>query len=253
MSMPARLALVFTVCLGLIGLAGPAAVEAGAVEEIISHTKQGKPVFVVVTDAAAKDLDAARSVAATASRRVKGSVVVELNRSDPTQAASVKKLRVAGAPTPLVLVIAQNGIPVGAARPGAKGAVDRLVGLVPSQGKAAYLKALSDKRVACVVFTRKGMKELPELERQLAAAAITPNIVMRTIRIDLDDTREKSFIADWKLDASKVTRPYLVFVNPKGQIVSRLQGAPAASRIVEASTKKVVGCGCDDPNCKGHG
>ena len=79
--------------LGLALLAAPAAGSAAALEDITAANKAGKTVFLVVTDAAAKNLDAARNVAHQAMQKTPNSVVLELNRSDPKQAAAVKGYR----------------------------------------------------------------------------------------------------------------------------------------------------------------
>lgn len=235
----------------LLALAAAPA-RAAALEEIDAHTARGNAVFVVLTDAAAEGLDGARAVARAAQQRVPGSAVVELDRSDPTQRAAVAKYRVAGAPVPLILVIAPNGTAVGAARPAAKGAVERVVGLVPSPSKAEYLRILNERKVAIVVFSRKTMKEQSALFEHISELNRTPLLKLRFVLVDIDDPREKTWIAQWKLDPGKLKRPFLVFVDPKGRILGNLTGAPSAAEILAMSNKKVKGCGCGNPNCKGH-
>ncbi len=226
--------------------------HAAGLEDIHGHTSQGRTVFLVLTDAAAKGLDGARKVAATAQQRVPGSAVVVLNRSEPAQRPAVAKYRVAGAPVPLVLVIARSGLAVGAARPHANGAVDRLVGLVPTPAKSDYLRILHERQVAMVVFSRRTMKEQSPLFEQISAVNRTPNRKVRSVLVDLDDPKERAWIAQWKLDPAKVTRPLLIFVNPQGRIIARLEGAPTADEMLKTSRKKVKGCGCGNPNCRGH-
>lgn len=239
----------------LCAVAAAMPASAAALEDINAHTAKGRTVFLVLTDAAAKDLEKARAVAQAAQKRTPNSAVVELNRSDPAQRAAVTQYRVAAAPVPLVLVVASNGFGVGAALPAAKGAVDRLVALVPTPAKAEYLKALSQRRVAAVVFSRASMKEQSPLFEEISKTARMPKLNMSTVLVNLDDSKEQRWIAQWKLDPKKITRPLLIFVNPKGQILGRLEGAPTAAQMVALSKKKIRGCqdpNCKDPNCR-HG
>lgn len=239
--------------IGLGVLAAPA--QAGALEDVNTHTSKGRTVFLVLTDAAAKDLKQARATAQAAQKRTANSAVVELNRSDPAQRAAVARFRVAAAPVPLVLCVASNGFGVGAVRPAAKGAVDRLVAMVPSPAKAEYLRVLSERRVAAVVFSRATMTEQSPLFIEISKTVADPKLNMTTVLVDLADTREARWIAQWKLDPKTLKRPLMVFVNPKGQIIGKLEGAPKAAQIVAMAKKKVRGCQdpkCKDPNCR-HG
>lgn len=229
--------------------------RAGALADVTKHNTQGRTVFLVLTDAAASDLETARAVAQGAAKRTPESAVVELNRSDPAQRDAVARFRVAAAPVPLVLCVASNGFGVGAVRPGTKGAVDRLVGMVPSPAKAEYLRVLSEKRVAAVVFSRSSMREQSPLFEEITKTVKDPKSKMTSVLVDLDDEKERDWIAQWKLDPKKVVRPLVIFVNPKGQILGRLEGAPTAAQMVAMSNKVVRGCqdpNCKDPNCR-HG
>ena len=236
-------------------IALPCVARAGALEDISEHTKKGRTVFLVLTDAAASDLKAARAVAHAAQKQTPNSAVVELNRSDPAQRTAVARFRVAAAPVPLVLCIASNGFAVGAVRPAAKGATDRLVGMVPSPGKAEYLSVLSQKRVAAVVFSRASMSERSPLFIEISKTVKDPKSNMTAVLVDLDDARERKWVNQWKLDPKKITRPLVVFVNPKGQILGKLEGAPKAAQMLAMSKKVIRGCQdpkCKDPNCR-HG
>lgn len=229
--------------------------SAGALEDVTSHTAAGKTVFLVLTDSSSRNLAEARAVAAGAKQRTANSEVVVLNRSDPAQRAAVDRFRVAAAPVPLVLCVASNGYAVGAVRPLAKGAVQRLAGMVPSPAKAEYLRVLSLKRVAAVVFSGAAMTERSPLFEQITKATRNADLKMSTILVDVADTREAKWIKEWKIAPESLKRPLMVFVNPKGQVIGTLSGAPTAAQITEMALKKVRGCQdpqCSDPNCR-HG
>ena len=239
----------------LCALAMTTSVNAAALDDIKSSTAEGKAVFVIVTDAASRDLDKARAVAKEAHKRAPNSAVVELNRSDPAQKEAVAKYRVATAPVPFVMVVAANGSPVGAIRPTTTFAVDRLVALVPTAAKAKYMKILGERRVAAVVFTRASMRERSPLFEEMSKLARMEDLKLGTVLVDLDDPAEQRFIAEWKLDPKEVKRPLMIFVNPKGQVLGRLEGKPTVEQMVTLSKKRLRGCqdpNCTDPNCK-HG
>lgn len=225
--------------------------DASVMEEIKTHNNNGKTVFVVLTDSKAQGLDTARRVAKAAQERVAKSEIVVLNRDDIANRAAVAQYRVAGAPVPLVLVVASNGLPVGAAKPMAPGASERLVGLVPSPAKAKYLKILSQRQVAMVVFSRRTMEEQSPLFEQITAFGRMPKIGTGTVLVNLDDNAEAAWIKQWKMDPKTIKRPLLIFVNPKGQVIGQLEGAPSAQKMQEMASKKADGCGCGNPKCKG--
>lgn len=205
----------------------------------------GRPVFVVVSDGAGANADAARATVRQAQLAVPSAVAVELDRTDARQADAVARYRLAAAPAPMVLVVASNGVPTGAAKPG-DGAAARLASLVPSKAKADYLRQLSEQRVAIVLFTRANMQERSGLfESASAALQLMPGKIA-LVPVDMDDPAEQRFIDDLKVDRA-VARPQTVVVNPKGQILGRLQGASPAADIMKAAGKKSC---CSDPNCK---
>jgi len=241
------LVLLAILALGLGSATGAADDEVGAL------TAGGNTVFLVLTDASATGLEKARALAKQAQERTPNSAIVEMNRSDPAQREAVAKYRVAGAPVPLVMVIARNGLPVGAARPAARDALGRLLSLVPSKGKAEYLKILHDKQIAMVVFSRASMEERSPLFEQITALSATPNTNISTVLVDLDDKSERTFIAQWKIVPGKIKKPLVMMVNPKGQLLGQLEGAPTAAQMIELSKVKLLPCGCREGECDGHG
>ncbi len=246
------LPMALVLCIGAI----TTSTHAGVLEDVSAHTTKGRTVFLVLTDAVALNLSQARATARAAQQRTPNSAVIELNRSDPAQAAAVAKYRVAAAPVPLVLCVASTGVGVGAVRPTTKGAVARLVAMVPSPAKAEYQRVLSQRRVAAVVFSRATMREQRSLFAEISKMYGVRKLNMTPIFVDLDDVREANWIKTWNLNPKKIKRPLIVFVNPKGQIIGKLRGAPKASQIVQMSKKRVHGCqdpNCKDPNCRHHG
>lgn len=224
----------------------PSVGSAAAIEDITAANAKGQVVFLVLTDAAAKNLPAARETARNAQKRTPNSMIVECNRSDPAQAAAVKKYRVAGAPVPLVMVIASNGVAVGGSLV-KKGAVARLTKLVPTPAKAEYLKVLSQRQTAVVVFSHAKMPQQSPLFEQLSGIVQQGKGKVAYVLVDMADKREQKFITEWKVDM-RSKAPTVIVMNPKGQTLGRLTGAPTTAKILEISSKRPC---CADAGCKG--
>ena len=233
--------------LAALVLVTPITARAAAIDEITTANQKGQVVFLVLTQTGTRNVEAARSAAKEAQKQVKGSVVVELNRSDATQAAAVKRYRLQAAPTPLVLVIASNGVAVGASRAG-KGAVARLVKLVPTPKKADVMQAFEQKQIAIIVFSKTTMPERGPLFENLSAVSREMKDKIRLVLVDIDDASERKFVDEWAVPMAS-RRPTVAVVNPKGQPLGRLVGAPTAAEIIK-TCKKRAAC-CTDPTCKG--
>jgi hypothetical protein len=144
-----------------------------------------------------------------------------------------------------VLVVAPNGVPAGAAKPG-DGAPARLANLVPTRAKAEYLQVLGQQRVAIVLVTRASMPERSPLFENAGTAVQQLAGKATLVLVDLDDAAEARFVAELKVDPA-TTQPVVHFVNPKGQVLGKLAGAPTVDQIVKTATKKAHTC--SDPNC----
>ena len=245
MHLPRNLAL--PLVLLALALSPIAPLHADVVSDIATANGGGKTVFLVVSDGPGPDLELARKTAQEAAALAPGASVLELDRRDPAQAQAVTSYRLAAAPVPLVLVVAKNGVAVGAQRPG-EGAAARLVALIPTPRKADYLKHLSEQRVALVAFTRTGMGERDGLVTAANESIRLLEGKAGLVLVDLDDVAEKRFVADMKVDVA-TTRPVVLVVNPKGQVLGRLEGLQTAAKLVETA-KKAAPC-CSDPGCKG--
>ena len=232
--------------LALVFGAAPRASHAAAMDDISTANQSGKIVFLVLTDAAGKNLEAARNAAKAAQARTPDSVVVEMNRSDPAQAEAVKKYRVKSAPVPLVLVIGQNGTAAGASLV-KKGAVERLVKLTPTPGKSEYLRVLEQKQTAVVIFSHKKMPKQSPLFENVSKVVQETKGKVAPVLIDVTDPKEKKLMTEWDID-TKSAEPTVVVMNPKGQTLGRMSGAPTAAQIIETSKKKPC---CGNPACKG--
>jgi hypothetical protein len=222
--------------------------RAGAPDDLRTAASEGRPVFLVVTEAAARGTDLARRVSADAAKIVPGATVVELDRGDPANAAVVKRYRLASAPVPLILVVASNGVAAGGAKPGGITAA-KLARLVPSAGKAGYLQALDQGKAALLVFGGETTPGRAAAVGACAEATKTLEGKALTVVIDPADPREAEFVAEMSVDP-KALVAVTVVVNAKGQRAAGFDAVPPAAALVEAATKPVEDCGCVGGRCK---
>lgn len=222
--------------------------RAGAPDDLRTAAAAGRPVFLVVTEAGTKGTELARRVSAEAAQIVGDAAVVELDRGDAGNADVVKRYRLATAPVPLILVIAANGVAAGGAKPSAITAA-RLAKLVPSAGKAAYLKALDEGKAAFLVFGGEKTPGRAAASAACAAAVATLEGKAATVVVDPADPLEGAFVGEMQVDP-KAAVATTVVVNAKGQRAAVFTAVPASAALVEAATKPVEDCGCVGGRCK---
>lgn len=214
-------------------------------------TAAGRPVFLIVKQGEVKGIDLARKVCAEAQQIVPGSAVLELDRGDPANAAVVATHRLTSVPVPLILVIAGNGVAAGGAKPDQVTA-GKLARLVPSPGKAALLKALSEGKPAFVVFARPAMPGRPGALAACREAALTLKGVPAVLEVSLDDPREAPFLTELNVEP-KAVDAITVVVNAKGQRAASFLGVPVAKSLADATVAKAGGCApgsCGPGGCK---
>jgi len=237
--------------LGAATLGSAHAAWASVETDLRQATAGGHPVFLIVRQGETRGVDLARRVCAEAQQIVPGSTVVELDRGDPANAPVVAMHRLKSVPVPLILVIAPNGVAAGGAKPDQVTA-GKLARMVPSPGKAALLKALSEGKPAFVVFARPAM---PGRAGALAAcreAALTLKGVASVVEVAIEDPREPPFLAELNVDP-KAIDAITVVVNAKGQRASSFLGVPVAKSLADATVAKAGGCApgsCGPGGCK---
>ena len=237
--------------LGLVLVMTGGVARAGAPDDLRTATAEGRPVFVVVTEASARGTDLARRVSADAAKIVPDATVVELDRGDPANAEVVKRYRLTSAPVPLILVVASNGVAAGGAKPGTITAA-KLARMVPSPGKAGLLKALDEGKAGFLVF---GGDKTPGRAAAVGACAeATKTLAGKalTVVIDPADPREVDFVTEMQLDP-KAHVAVTDVVNPKGERVTAFDAVPPAATLAEAATKPASACGpggCAGGRCK---
>lgn len=210
-------------------------------------TKRGKIVFLLVTEAGGANNAEARQMAEAASMQVKKSAVIELDRSDITNSELVTKYRLAGAPLPLIMILAGNGAIAGGIQVANTNA-EQLVKMVPTEKKAEVLKALQSGQSVLVTASSKRMPKESKVTSACAAACGQMAGKCAAVQVDLEDTDELSFLNELKI-SPEATEPVTVVINAQGQVTGSFQGAVEVGNLVQAASKKAGGCCSGKSSC----
>lgn len=219
-------------------------VSATVKSDLDAANKNGNSVFLVVTDPNVTGTDKALEMANKAKSSTDKSIVLQMNRSDAANTELVTKYRLAGAPLPLVLVIASNGI-VAAGYTLAQATPELLVKSVPSPKKADVMKALSEGKSVFIVVAGKSMAEKTTIMNTCQQACVEMENNAKMIEISLDDTKESSFLTELKVDKT-AKEPTTYVINSKGQVTGTFTDDVNSTTLV-ASAKKVAASGCCPP------
>jgi hypothetical protein len=221
----------------VIGIVATSTVARAALDaDIAAANAAGHPVFLIVSEGASPALTTARTLATEAQKLAPSASILELNRTDSVDAATVRKYRVASVPVPMILVIAANGAAAGGARPESTTPA-RLAAMIPSPAKAAYLKALEDKKAPLLVFGRAKMPERAGALEAVNEAVTAMKGAAAAIEVDLDSETEAAFVQEISVDV-KTTSPWVAVYNAKGQPTQTFVGIPKVADVVAAATKE---------------
>ena len=215
---------------------------ATAQEAIENANKSGLTVFLVITDPGNANTQQAMDIANQAHTKYTKSEVVQMNRSDAANKDLVTKYGVSNAPLPLILVIASNGAVTGGF-PSYQATADMLINVIPSPVKADVIKALSNGKSVFLVVSRKDMTEKDDVMNTCAQACIEMQNNTKLIALDLDDQKEKTFIAEMKIDPA-ITSPQTFVINSKGQITGTFNDDVNTTTLVATAKKLPAAKGC---------
>ena len=210
-------------------------------QKIDAATAAGKAVFLVVSDAGVAETAKALDIAKQSNKAYANSTVIQMNRSEPADAALVKQYGLVGAPLPVILVLAENGSVTGGFAL-SQATPENLVNLIPSPKKAEVLKALGDKKSVFIVATSKTMTAKSDILGTCAQACVEMQQNAKVIEIDLDDPKEAEFLTELKIDRS-LTNPQTFVINSKGQVMGKFDGNVNSAALVASAKKVSAGCG----------
>jgi len=172
---------------------------------------------------------------------------VEVNVTDPAEAAMIDRHGVRGAPMPLALAIAPNGAVTGGFP--APFTEEQIAGAVVTPLTQASLKALQENKAVILCVQNRNtkmndaaMKGAQDLKADPAYAAMT-----EIITLDPSDPTEANLLGTLAIDP-KMDQAQTVCLLPPGRVVAKLAGATTKEMILKSLTVKSGG-GC----CPGGG
>ena len=225
-----------TLCLCLLPLAASASPQG----DLDAAARKGKLAFLLISEPGIAAVEAAKEMVQSAIKQVNGSVLVEMNRADAGNADLVARCRVAGAPLPLILLVAPNGAIAGGLV-ASQASVEKLVKLAPSPKKTEVLSAVQSGKAVLITAARKGMGNQVKAQESCARACGQLGAASVSILVNMEDPAEAQFLADLKVSPI-ATEPVTVVVNALGQITGTFVGAAAVGDLVAAANKKGGGC-----------
>jgi hypothetical protein len=216
-------------------------VSASVQTDIDAANKAGKVVFLVITDSGITSTAQAVDIAKKAQEQYSKSVVLQMNRSDASNAEFITKYRLSKAALPLVMVVASNGILV-AGWPLDKVTPDMLVSAIPSPKKADVQKYMSEGKSVFIVVTNKSMVNKDNVMNTCQKACIEMENNAKMIEISLDDPKEKQFLTELKVNM-EATEPITYVINSKGQMTGAFNDDVNSTDLVASAKKVSSGCG----------
>jgi hypothetical protein len=209
--------------------------------ELEKAQKAGNVVFMVITGKGATGLDNMINAANQANKKVKKSVVIQLNKDDNANSKLVSKYGIAGVAVPFVLVISGKGLAVGGL-PAGQATADALVKLVPSPKYDEVLVAINSIKPVFVVASKKTFTDKAAVMTncKVAAKKLSNNAPV-IIEVDMGDANETAFLKQIGVDISS-TNTATVVITSSGNVSGNYSGVTDVQKLADAAVKVVKSC-----------
>lgn len=211
---------------------------AQAVKEIEKAQKAGKSIYLIVMDKTAKDTDAFVKLVESASKSAKNTAVVKLDRDDKANTALISKYRLSGAPVPMVLIVASNGVATGSLTAD-NATSENLISFLPTKSQAEALYGFENAKAVFIICGKKNAKDKDALEVECEKAITKIENKAIQVFVDVDSKKEANFVALLNPDLTKTT---VIIFNGKGQYTGTLQSTATSKDLVATVNKKAGGC-----------
>ena len=220
-------------------------------EELDKAKKEGKAVFIVVTETGVTNVDKAIEIAKGANAIYKNAVIVQMNRDDSVNASLVAKWRLSGAPLPLILVLSSKGQPTGGYVL-KQATAENIAALVPSPKLEQVYEAIANNKYAIVAFTKKSFDNRAEVLKECNKAVTELNNEAVFIEVDMTDPNEASFMQKLRINPLMAKSSVTLVINKQGQVAGTSSTTPDANKLVAAAktpVKSGCGPGCGPAGC----
>lgn len=215
--------------------------NANTKQEIKKANQKGNIVFLVVTEKGNSKNQEALNLAKSAQTKVQKSSVLEFDRNNMADYELVKEYGLAGAPAPLILVITTNGFVAGGGLL-ANLSTESLIKMIPTPKEELVIKSLNEGNSVFVVFSKKTESKNKKQLDACQTACQNMNDKAKTVNVDIDDTKEKTFISKFTFDKSSEL-PVTFVINTQGQVTSSFKGVTEINNLIAAAQKKASSCG----------
>ena len=206
--------------------------------------KAGKYLFVFLYKDSDQQVGAARAAFDQATKKVRNRAKTgAVNIADPAEKTFVDKLKLAGAPTPLVLVLAPNG----AITAGFQTQLDdkQVADAFVSPCTEKCLKALQDGKLVLLCVQNAASRSRSPAMQGVTAFKSDPRFSPMTevITVNPADAKEADFLSKLQVDP-KTGEAITVLMAPPGGVVRKFAGATDKGVIVAAvNSLNSGGCG----------
>ncbi|MEI7500976.1 MAG: hypothetical protein WCK84_11070 [Bacteroidota bacterium] len=223
---------------------GLSRVNAQTTSEIASANKAGKNVFLIAYNAPGADLDKAVTIANGARKNLTSTTaVVKMNTTDAANSALVAKYRLAGAPSPLILVLDKKGNPAGGYVLN-EATSGKLVDLIPSPKTAEVTDAITNGKSVLLIVYKESMKSKKSIMDNCAIACSQMSNKSVVVKIDLGDKKETKLLQTLKCDLL-AKEPVTYTINAAGQVTGTFTGITDVNSLIASAKKapaKAGGC-----------
>ncbi len=219
--------------------------------ELEKAKKEGKAVFVVVTENESVNTNKALEIAKEAKNINNNSIIVQMNRDDASNSKFVTQWRLTGAPLPLILVLSSKGVPSGGYIL-EQATAENIAALIPSPKLETVYDAIEDKKHTILVFTKKTFSDKSQVENIAREAVSLLNDQAVFVEVDMDDPKESSFLNQLRIDKNSAKNSITMVINKQGQVAGKSSTLTDASSLVAtANTPVASGCasGCGPAGC----
>ena len=210
---------------------------------------ENKHLFLFVSDNANEETATAKRVfEAAAGKLGDAAQSAFIDKNQAAEKAIVEKYQLSGAPMPLILALAPNGV-VTSAYFGDKLKDPQLQDGIAGPAMQQCLKALQDKKLvflclqnAATTSNDVAMQGVNDFKADSRFAEFT-----EVVKVDPAAAAEQNFLAKLKLDP-KMTEATTAFLAPPGALISKVSGATTKDALV-ASLQAASSGGCGPKGC----
>lgn len=220
--------------------------------ELDKAKKEAKAVFVIITDNTVTNLKKAQEIAKGAGKIYRNSTILTLERADASSALIVKEWGLSGVPVPFIIVVSPLGIPSGGL-PIADATAESIAAFVPSPKLDMVYEAVNNKKNVILLFTKSTFADKNQALLNCKDALKQLNNDAVLVEVDMADTKEFTFMSNFKIDRENATQAVTMVINKSGQIAATYNTTPVTSKIVATAKAPIKKACCPSGSSAGCG